>query len=233
MAPQVAPFNIDRIRQIGGQGDKPVVRDVVHPFDHFGNRPARSGHFTRLAIERNRNVFFLARNRIFRRHILRLNGQITHLQPVVEKRVGFVVNAQRQVIRYRVPNRHQAIGQPIAEPIAVEQGHDHIDIGLELNEPLARVRHRSLPDTVELDPVMLFKTLAQGHKIGRVHGKAIGMAGIIHDLIDIAGHLAVHRAGPKPLDGLADDDHRAAIFGIPILHGLEGRDHLVVIIRIV
>ena len=58
------------------------------------------------------------------------------------------------------------------------------------------------------------------------------MARVAHHLVARPGDLAVHRAGPVPLDGRADHDHRAAIRRVPRLHGLERAHDLVVVVTI-
>ena len=59
------------------------------------------------------------------------------------------------------------------------------------------------------------------------------MAGITDDLLAMAGNLSVRRARPITFDGLADHDHGTAVRGIPVVHGFERRDHLVVIVAVV
>ena len=68
---------------------------------------------------------------------LRLNREIGHAQALIRKRITLRIDAQRQVILQRLANGHQAIGQPVAQAMAVEQGHDHVDVGLELDQALA------------------------------------------------------------------------------------------------
>ena len=70
---------------------------------------------------------------------LRLNREIGHAQALILEGIALGINAQRQVILQCLTDGHQAIGQPIAQPITVEQGHDHVNIGLELDQALTLI----------------------------------------------------------------------------------------------
>ena len=59
------------------------------------------------------------------------------------------------------------------------------------------------------------------------------MALIADQLRAVPGDLAVHRARPVAFGRLADDDHRAAIARIPVLHRLEHGDDLAVVVAVV
>ena len=58
------------------------------------------------------------------------------------------------------------------------------------------------------------------------------MAGVTDQLIAVPRDLAIHSAGPVALHRPANDNHRAAVCGIPILHGFEGSEDLVVMIAV-
>ena len=59
------------------------------------------------------------------------------------------------------------------------------------------------------------------------------MAGIADDLVAKPGDDAFLRGGPPSLGRSSDHDHRAAVVGIPFLHRLECRQHLVVVVAVV
>ena len=111
--------------------------------------------------------------------------------------------------------------------------HHHVDIGLELDQPLPRIGHRAVPDALELDAVVLLEGLGEGDEVLAVHLHGVGMAGVADQLIAVTGNLALHRRRPVTLDRSAEHDHRAAVAGVPVLHGLQGGENLVVVIAVV
>ena len=116
-----------------------------------------------------------------------------------------------EVVARVVERRERRVRQPFAQPVPVEERHDRVDVGLELHQPLARVRHSAIPNAFKLDAVMLFKTLGKGHKVGRVHGKPVGMAGIADDLIARHGRAALSECHQHVV--LALDDHMGGFGG--------------------
>ncbi len=144
MSPQTAVLHIDRLGKIGGQRQETIVRDVVHPLDDFRDRAACARHLAGLAEKRDRHLLLAARKTIHGGHVLRFHRKIGDPQAIVQERIGLHVEVKRHFILDGVANRHQTIRQPIAQPVAIEQRHHDVDIGLELDQPLARIGHRRL-----------------------------------------------------------------------------------------
>ena len=142
------------------------------------------GHLAGLAEQRDRHLLFRARKPIRRRHVLRLDRKIRHPQPIVQERDRvFTSNVQRHVVLDGVADRHQPVRQPVAQAVAVEQRHHHVDIGLELDQPFARIGDRALADAGKLHAIMLLERLRQRDEIVRVHLHAVGMALIADQLV--------------------------------------------------
>ena len=59
------------------------------------------------------------------------------------------------------------------------------------------------------------------------------MAFVADNLVAVAGDVAVDRAGPPALDGVAHDNHRAVVGGVPVFHRLEDAQNLVVVVAVV
>jgi len=98
-------------------------------------------------------------------HPLRLNRKIGHPQALILEGVVLRINAQRQVILECLSDGHQAICQPIAQAIAVEQGHHHVDIGLKLQQTLTLIGNSALPNALERDIVLFLERLGERDKI--------------------------------------------------------------------
>ncbi len=233
VAPQTAVLHVDGLRQIGGQRDEAAVGDVVHPLDDFRNAAARAGNLAGFAEQRDADLLLGARDAIRDRDLLRLDGKIGDAQAIVQERIVLHVDVQLEIVLHRVADRDQPIGQPIAQAVALQHRHRDVDIGLELDQALARIGDRALPDADELHAILLLECLGESDEVLRVHLQRVGMAGVANDLIVMAGNFSVRRIGPIALDGLADDDHRTAVVGIPVLHGLERGHNLVVVVAVV
>src|SRR5438046_1881062 len=132
------------------------------------------------AEQRDLELLFLARDRIPHGERLRLLREIGDLEPVVHERVVLHVDTERDLVRYRVADLDQAIGQPVPEATALEHGHDDVEVRLELDEPLPRVGHRSLADPLELDTVMRLEGARQGDEVFQVHLHPVRMARVAH-----------------------------------------------------
>ena len=66
-----------------------------------------------------------------------------------------------------------------------------------------------------------------------VEREAVGVAVVADDLVAVAGDAAVDRRGPPALHRAPHHNHRAAVGGIPVFHGLQNAHHLVVIVAVV
>ena len=85
-----------------------------------------------------------------------------------------------------------------------------------------------------VDAVALLEGLRQRDEVLGVHLERVGMAGDSPaSCSPCLGDLAVHGRGPVTLGGLADHHDGTAIFPVPVLHGLERGDHLVVVVAVV
>ena len=97
VAPEAAVLEVDRLRQIRGDRQHAVVRDVVQPLDDLGDRrgarPPTSPALRNSAIF---TCFLRAASRIRDRERLRLLRQIGDAQPIVEERIVLHVDAERE-----------------------------------------------------------------------------------------------------------------------------------------
>ena len=233
VAPQAAVFDVDRLRQIGRQREEPIVGDIVHPLDDFRNGATRPGHLAWLSEESDRDLLLRAGEPILNGHALRLDGQIGHPQAIILEWVALEVEMNRRIVFYCFADFDQAVRQPIAQPVAIEQRHHHIHIGLVLDQPLARVGDWAIADPLELHSIVVLEGFRQRDEIVRVHFHPIGMALVADQLRAVADDLAIYCARPVAFHRLADHDHGPAILGIPLFHGLEGGDHLAVVVAVV
>ena len=233
VAGQRPALDIDRSGQVGGHGDEAVAGDVVHPLDHLGDGTPRAGHLTRLLEQVDTYLGLLAAGRVGHRDRGRLGRQRAHPQAGVLERIGARVDAQRQLARYGVGDLQQAVRQPLAEPVLVQGGHRHVDVGLELNQPLARVVDRSVTDAGERHPEAPLEGLGERDEVGHVHLHLVGMAVIADQLLAEPGDSAVGSGGPPALGGAPDHDHRAAVVRIPPLHRPHGGEDFVVGVAVV
>ena len=192
----------------------------------------RAGHFARLAEQRDVHVLFRARNHILDRDLLRLLGKIRHAQTLVEERIVLDVDSQGQVVLQRVADLDQPIRQPISQTVSIEHGHGDIHVGLVLDQPLASVLGRAIANALERRRRSAFRTFGQRDEVLGVHLERVGMAGEAQQLLPRLGNLAVHGRGPVTLRRLTDYHHGPAIFSVPLLHGLERGDDLVIVVAI-
>ena len=102
---------------------------------------------------------------IANRNLLRLFRQGRDAQAIVEERIAGGRDAQLHVIAHGVADFDQAVGQAVAQSVAVEQRHHHVDVGLELDQALAIVSDRPFADAVELHAVMLLEGRRQREKV--------------------------------------------------------------------
>ena len=125
----------------------------------------------------------------------------------------------------RVAYLDQAIGQPVAEPVAIERRHRDVDVGLELQQPLARVGDGTLAHALELDAVPILERAREPDDVVGVHLEAERVARVADDLV-------LYGNGPIAFGRLADDDHRTAIVGVPRFHSLERVEDLSVVVAV-
>ena len=95
------------------------------------------------------------------------------------------------------------------------------------------IGYRAIPDALELDPETLFEGCGQGLEIIAVHGEGVRMAVVADDLLSESGNISVFGSGPPSFDRTSDHYHGPVVCGVPVLHGLEDRYHLIVIITVV
>ncbi len=129
------------------------------------------------------HLLLSARDAIFYRDLLRFDGQIGDAQAIVEERIVLHIEVQLGIVLHRVADGDQTVGQPIAQPIAFQHRHRNIDIGLELDQPLARIGDRSVSNAHELHAIVLLKCFGEREEILRVHLHRVGMARVTDDLL--------------------------------------------------
>ncbi len=172
------------------------------------------GGFARLPEERDFHGLARSRYGVLYIELLRLDGKVRYLKPVVEERIARDVDPQRNLVDHAVADLDEAIRKPVAEAVLVEHGHRDIDVRLELEQPLARVGDRAVRHPLELDAVASLVGLREPDDVVGVHLEAERVARVADDLLR-------NRRRPVALRRLADDDHRAAIGGVPVLHRLQ------------
>ena len=233
MAPQAAVLHVDRFRKVGGDGEEAVAGDVIHPLDDFGNRAARSGDLAGLAEERDVDLLLRAGYRIAHRDLLRLDR-------AASRRAGGRRGTDRSWREMR-----SFISSLTVSPIATRRSASQsprpfrsssdITTSIFVLNWISRSRviaHRALADALELHSVMLLERLGQSDEIIRVHLHRVRMARVAHQLIAEAGDLAVDGCRPIALGRLADGDHRTAVVRVPIVHRLQRRDYLGIVIAV-
>ena len=152
-------LHIDRFRKIGRQREEAVVRDVVHPLDDFRNRAARAGQLRpACGTDVIGDLLLGARDSDSSR-------SRSAARPADWRRAADRPGTGRSSTSKcsgmssftRVADRHQPVRQPVAQPVAVQHRHHDIDVGLELDQPFARIGDRPLADALELDAVVLLR----------------------------------------------------------------------------
>ena len=117
VAPDAAVLQIDRFRQIRGQRQHAIVRDVIQPLDHFGDAPAGSRHLAGLLEQRDLQLLFGARDRIPHRERLRLLRKVGDAETIVEERIVLHVGAEREIVLDGISDLNEPIGQPVPEAV--------------------------------------------------------------------------------------------------------------------
>jgi hypothetical protein len=120
VSPDTAVLEVDGFREIRGQGQHAVVRDVVQPLDDLGYGPARPRHLARLAEQRDLQLFLRAGDGVLYREGLRLLGEVGDAEPIVQEWIVLHVDPKGEALRDRLSDLHQAIGQPVPETMAIE-----------------------------------------------------------------------------------------------------------------
>ena len=164
---------------------------------------------------------------------LRQHGERIDAQPVVLERIPAVVDAQRRVVADAVADGHQPVGEPRPQAVLVEHGHDHVDVGLELPQAFRLVADRTIANALELDPEAVLEGLGQGDEVRHVHLHVVGVAVVAHHLVAKARDRPVLGGRPPALHGAAHHDHGPPVVGVPVLHGLERAQDLVVVVAVV
>src|SRR5262249_49280681 len=145
--------------------------------------------------------------------------KIRDAKPIIEERITIYIDANFEIVLKGITNLHKPVRKPIPEAIAIENRHGDIDIGLELNQPLARIGDSSITNPAEFHAIPVLKSLRKRNEIIRIHLECIRMARITDYLI-LTGKLSLSSARPVAFDGFAEHDHGPSIFGIPFLHFL-------------
>ena len=128
--------------------------------------PATSPGLRKSAI---RDLLLGARDAILDGDLLRFHRQIGHAQAIVQEWIVLHVEVQLGFVFHGVADCHQPVGQPIAQAIALQHRHHDVDIGLELDQTLARIGDRAVANADELHAILLLECLGQRDEILRVH----------------------------------------------------------------
>ena len=227
VAGQRALLHVDGAGEIRRQREKTVLGNVVQPLHHLGDGAPRAGDDAGLFEE-----FHRRRAATFGGDGLRRGGQVRHAQPLVLERIAVGGEPQQHVVRHLIANRHQPVGQPLAEAVLRQNRHHHVNVGLELPQPRGGVRHRAVADAVERHAEALLESLRQRHEIRRVHLHVVGMAGVPHHLVAVAGDGAVHGRRPPTFHRAPHHDHRPPVVRVPMLHAGERAENLLVVVAV-
>src|SRR5262249_26323007 len=95
----------------------------------------------------------------------------------------------------------------------------------------SRIGHCSVADARKLDAEAVFKSFGKRDEVVGIHLERIWMAGIADNLIQTV-ELSLHRAGPVPFGRLAEHDHWPPIGWIPLFHGFQNADDLIVVMTV-
>src|SRR5580704_9334782 len=159
MTPQAAVLDVDRLGEIGGYGEEPVVGHIVHPLDDLRNGPPRSCSFPGFAKERNPDFLLFPRNWIRHRNLLRFARQICYSQAIIEEGIAPDIDANGNLVLDCIADLYQPVRQPVAQAVVIEHRHDDVNVGFELDQALSRIRHRPLADTLEFDTILALEGL--------------------------------------------------------------------------
>ena len=198
---QRAALDVDRPGQVGGHGDEAVAGHAVHPLDHLGDGAPRAGHLAGFLEQVDGYLGLLAAGGMRHGHRGRFGRQGSHLQPAVLERIDGRIDAQRQRVRYAVGDLQQAVRQPLAEAGPVQGRHGDVDVGLELDQPFARIIDRAVADARERHPEALFEGFGQCDEVGRVHLHLVGMAMVADQLLAEPRDGAIGGGRPPALGG--------------------------------
>ena len=149
------------------------------------------------------------------------------------KRIDFGVDSQRQVVINAIPDTHQSVGDPVSQSILAQHRQSNVDVGLELDQSLPGIGYRPVVDAFELHAEALLERRRQALEVVAVHRKAVGMTGIADDLLSVAGDLAIDRGRPPSLHRPANGDQGPAVGWVPVLHRLQRRHNLVIVVAVV
>ena len=230
MSGQRPLLDIDGVREIRGYGDETIVADVVHPLDHFRDRPPCASNLAGLLEQFDADFLRLAVQ--VPRDRARFHGERIDAQAIILKRILTNVEAQLDLVGHAVADSDHPISEPDSDVVVLQHGHGDVDVGLELAQPLGLACDRAVADTFEDDAETLLEGLGQGDEVGHVHLHLVRVAVIADHLGAETGNLAVARGGPPALGGPAYHDHRSPIIRVPRVHGLECRQHLIVVIAV-
>ena len=225
-------LHVDRTRQVGRHGQEPVAGDVVEPLHHLRDRAAGALHLARLLEQLDADLLGGPVG-AGDAHRLRLDRDGRHAQALVLKWVLAVVDPQRDIVVHLVADARQPVAQPLAEPVLLQHRHDDVDVGLELAQPLSLVVDRAVVDPLEGNPEALLEGAGQGDEVRHVHLHLVGVAVVADHLLAESGDGPVVGRRPPPLGGPADDDHRPPVGRVPLLHGLQRCQDLVVVVAVV
>ena len=226
-------LDVDGLGQVGGDHDEAVIGDVVRPLDYLGDGPASAAHVARLLEQLNGQVLLLAGSLIRHLHVLRLHRKVLDRQATVLERVGGAIYTQRQTVVHTVAEFHQAVGNPVAQAVLVQDRHGDVYVLLELDEAFSLVGNRAVADSLELYAESFLERIGEPHEVVAVHRHVVWVALVADHLLAITRYVSVLCGGPPALDGLAHDYHGPVVFMVPLFHRLERGDNLVVVVAVV
>ena len=230
--PDGAVLDVDGVGQVGGHDDEAVVRHVVHVLDDLGDGAAGAADVAGLLEQLDANLLLLAGQGVGHGDLLGLHWEIGHLQARVLEGIDVPVDAEGQVVVHGVADLDERSDIHSPRPWLSRTERAMSMFCLNWMRRSRVVGDGAVLDAHELDAEAVLESAGQGPEIVAVHGEAIGMAGVADNLLAVAGNLAVDRAGPPSLHRASDHDHGPVIGGVPFLHGLEGGDHLVIVVAV-
>ena len=134
-------LEIDRFRKVRRQGEETVVGDVVHPLDDFRDARRRARRLRPpCGTELTAACFSAPEKRFVTVTVCGSTGRLATREPIVEERIALDVEMQRRIVLHGVADLDQPVGQPVTQAVAIEHRHHDVDVGLELDQPLARYR---------------------------------------------------------------------------------------------
>ena len=225
-------INVYRLCKISCNDHKTVFSHVISPFYDFGNSATGTFDCPGLLEKRYPNILLLPCHRVRSGNRSCLSWKVFYQQSVVLKRIRVRIHTQWKIVVHLITNLNQTFSKPVPKTILIKHGHSDVNIRFKLKKSFTIIRNGTRPNSFKSYTVLTLKRLRKSLKILSIHRHTICMTGMINHL----GHFPYHpvfRPRPKPLHGFTDYYHRTTIILIPIFHGLQSADDLIIICGII